>query len=67
MSDSVMEVHYMCAQCGAEDTGRYFVGEPIDHVSPTINCWKCGAGRGLSMADGMKNRRGMFVCEVATQ
>ncbi len=60
--DPMRYVKYICAKCKAEDTGKYFEEEPI---SPAINCWQCGAGRGLDQAEMISSKRGMFAQPVA--
>ena len=52
-------VRYRCSKqtCMAVDDVRVDHGIP---EMPCINCWKCGAGRGLSIADQLEGRVGMF-------
>jgi hypothetical protein len=47
---------YQCSECGAED---------FDHQSytappPALTCWKCRAGKGMSVADQVANQLGML-------
>lgn len=50
-------VKYKCSKCGAEDTDKLF---PHEHASPALNCWKCKAGSGKTVAESVMERIGMF-------
>jgi hypothetical protein len=53
---------YTCAKCKAEDHDR----SPVGVAPPAVlNCWKCGAGRGLDPADMQARHIGMFPSEVS--
>lgn len=51
-------VTYICSKCKAVDHDKIRDGEMI---APAINCWKCGAGRGVELANMLQNRVGMFA------
>lgn len=51
------KIVYKCVQCEAVDSCQYY---PTEAISPAINCWKCGAGRGKSIEQMMLNSIGMF-------
>lgn len=51
------KIVYKCAQCTAVDSCQYY---PNEVITPAINCWKCGAGRGKNIEQMMVNTIGMF-------
>lgn len=56
------ETTYLCSKCKAEDHDR----SPLTAVPPAqLNCWKCGAGRGLDPSDMQARRVGMFPSGVS--
>ena len=59
MSMSMEVVKYRCSngKCGAIDTLRHEHGEP---TRPVLDCYKCHAGQGKSLADQMEKHVGMF-------
>ena len=56
-----IEVHYRCAnpRCKAEDTDKRLASD-ASPMPGVVNCWKCGAGRGMDPTDMMAQRKGMF-------
>lgn len=60
---------YTCTteDCGAKDEVKRF--EDLNPTFPhVLNCWKCGAGRGLKIPQMLQERVGMFpVTEVPAQ
>lgn len=50
-------IPYVCAQCGAEDTGKYYAEE---QTAPAFNCHRCHAGSGLDVGSMLQSRQGMF-------
>jgi hypothetical protein len=59
MSQECKEIKYRCAdaQCGNEQTIRYFTNDP---VLPVTCCVKCRAGFGKELKDQMAFHIGMF-------
>lgn len=59
-SRTLRYVRYVCSNpsCGAEDQGKFY---PEESIPPVINCWRCGAGRGMGVDDMIASRRGMFA------
>jgi len=55
---TIKYVKYQCGKCRADDVLKLFEGEP---VPPAVNCWKCGAGRGMEPVDMIQTNKGMFV------
>lgn len=54
---TVKKIKYACADCGAEDEGKFFEHEMIPFV---INCWQCGAGQGIqNVQEMMRVKKGM--------
>ena len=44
-------VKYVCQECGAEDTDKYF---PNEAIMPYVICWSCHSGTGKNL-DQMHN------------
>jgi hypothetical protein len=60
--DKVIYIQYQCAQCGAEDTGKYFRDPDMnDLIASPINCWSCKAGRGIQQDRMSAENIGMFA------
>ena len=59
MSMSMDVVKYRCAngKCGAVDTLRH---EHVEPTRPVLDCYKCHAGQGKSLADQIEKHIGMF-------
>ena len=57
-----VEITYICAnsKCKAVDHDKKHVDD-MSPVIPVINCWRCGAGRGMDQVDMIAQRRGMFA------
>lgn len=58
MTTTVHRVRYVCTnpRCRAEDFGKYFDHE---RIVPYINCWQCGAGRGMQPDQMIQMNQGM--------
>lgn len=52
-----METTYRCTNCQAVDHDRSNAGQMPPLV---LNCWKCGAGRNVSLTDMQRTGSGMF-------
>jgi Zn ribbon nucleic-acid-binding protein len=64
--DNIRRIKYRCSnpRCKAEDTNKLFENEPI---APVINCWQCGAGRGMAIEQMLGTKTGMFVMPAEEQ
>lgn len=56
------QVHYKCLKCGEMDSEKRLLNDSSP-VSPIINCWNCGAGRGLDIPQMIQQRMGMVPVE----
>jgi hypothetical protein len=50
-------VKYICNQCKAEDTDKFF---PDEQPHMALSCYKCHAGQGLDIGNMMAQGKGMF-------
>jgi DNA-directed RNA polymerase subunit RPC12/RpoP len=53
----MIEVKFKCAQCGAEDSPKFF---PNEAIPPAVNCWKCHAGYNKPIEEMLALKMGMF-------
>ncbi len=58
MPSDMIEILYVCAQCGEKNTERLFAGTSIPAA---LNCPTCGAGRRYPNAqEAVFHKEGMF-------
>lgn len=50
-------VTYVCNQCGAKDTDKFF---PNEQPHLAVACWKCHSGQGHHSGDMLASGKGMF-------
>lgn len=52
-----MITQYECKKCKAKDSDR---GVPGLQPPVALNCWKCGAGKGMDIGSMLQAGAGMF-------
>lgn len=49
---------YRCTKCGNQDTDR---STDSTKAPAALNCWKCGAGRGMDLSSMLTTNTGMII------